>query len=298
MEKQKYICIDIGGTAIKYGLADEQGIFIEKSSMPTEAKLYGGSGIVEKVKTIISGYITNYQVAGVAISTAGMVAPKEGYIIYVLPDAIPDYTGVQLKKIVETEFNLNCAVENDVNCAALGEMWLGAGKGKSSLFCMTIGTSIGGCAVINNKVVHGVSNSAGEIAYMRISSGLMHEVVSTTRLVKDVAKAKYMSEQELNGYIIFDWAKKGDSDARKAIYNLMQNLADGITNIVSVLNPEIVILGGGIMAQKDYLRPLIDEALQQRLVPNVYDKTIVDFAQLENDAGMLGALYNLLHQTY
>lgn len=111
MEKQKYICIDIGGTAIKYGLADEQGNFIEKSSMPTEAKLYGGPGIVEKIKTIISGYITNYQVAGVAISTAGMVDPKEGCIFYALPDAIPDYTGVQLKKIVETEFNLNCAVE-------------------------------------------------------------------------------------------------------------------------------------------------------------------------------------------
>lgn len=62
MEKQKYICIDIGGTAIKYGLADELGNFIEKSSMPTEAKLYGGPGIVEKVKTIISGYI-NYELS-------------------------------------------------------------------------------------------------------------------------------------------------------------------------------------------------------------------------------------------
>lgn len=296
MDEQKYICIDIGGTAIKYGLADERGIFVEKSTMPTEAKLYGGPGIVKKVKTIINGYITNYQVAGVAISTAGMVDPKEGCIFYALPDAIPDYTGVQLKKIVETEFNLNCAVENDVNCLALGEMWLGAGKGKSSLFCMTIGTSVGGCAVVDNKIVHGVSNSAGEVAYMRIPNGIMHEVVSTTRLVKDIAKAKYMPEQELNGHIIFDWAKKGDSDAKTAIYNLMQNLADGITNITSVLNPEIVVLGGGIMAQKEYLRPLIDEALKQRLVPDVYAKTVVDFAQLQNDAGMLGALYNLLHQ--
>ena len=296
MDKQRYICIDIGGTAIKYGIADEAGCFAEKKSMPTEAKKYGGPGIITKVKEIINSYITKYQIAGVAISTAGMVDPKKGSIFYALSDAIPDYTGTAWKDIVETKFNLQCAVENDVNCAALGEMWLGAGKGKSSLFCMTIGTSVGGCAVVDNKVIHGVSNSAGEIAYMRIPKGLMHEVVSTTRLVKDVAQAKYMSEQDLNGRIIFDWAKKGDSDARTAIYNLMQNLADGITNITSVLNPEIVILGGGIMAQKEYLRPLIDEALKQRLVPDVYAKTVVDFAQLQNDAGMLGALYNLLHQ--
>lgn len=297
MEKQKYICIDIGGTAIKYGLADEQGNFIEKSSMPTEAKLYGGPGIVEKIKTIISGYITNYQVAGVAISTAGMVDPKEGCIFYALPDAIPDYTGVQLKKIVETEFNLNCAVENDVNCAALGEMWLGAGKGCSSLFCITVGTSAGGCAVYNHQVIHGVCNSAGEIAYMRIPKGTMHEVVSTTRLVKDVAKAKQLDEKELNGKIIFDWAKNGDEDAKFAINTLMENLADGITNITAVLNPEMIILGGGIMAQSEYLRPLINNALKQRLVEDVYTHTKVDFAKLENDAGMLGALCNLLHQT-
>lgn len=296
MERQRYICIDIGGTAIKYGVADVNGHFEEKQSMPTEAKKYGGPGIVKKVKTIIKQYITNYQILGVAISTAGMVDPKLGKVVYALEDSIPEYTGTFWSKIIKDEFGLPCAVENDVNCAALGEMWLGAGKGKSSLFCITVGTSAGGCAVVDKRVIHGVSNSAGEIAYMRLPNGLMHEVVSTTRLVRDVAKAKYMPEQELNGYMIFDWAKKGDADAKQAIEDLMQNLADGITNITAVLNPEIVILGGGIMAQKEYLRPILDRALKAKLVETVYENTLVDFAMLENDAGMLGALYNLLYQ--
>lgn len=295
MEKQKYICIDIGGTAIKYGIADEKGVFIDKQSMPTEAKLYGGPGIVNKVRLIINKYINDYKILGVAISTAGMVDAKKGEIIYSLEDSIPNYKGTKLKEIVETEFNLRCAVENDVNCAALGEMWLGAGKGKSSIFCITVGTSAGGCAVINKQVIHGVSNSAGEIAYMRLPQGMMHELVSTTRLVKDVAEMKNLSVNDLNGKIIFDWAKKGDSEVKIAIDKLIENLSDGINNIVSVINPEMIILGGGIMAQKEYLRPLIDKALQQKLVENVYEKTVVDFAMLGNNAGMLGALYNLLH---
>ena len=111
------------------------------------------------------------------------------------------------------------------------------------------------------------------------------------------AKAKQLDEKELNGKIIFDWAKNGDEDAKFAINTLMENLADGITNITAVLNPEMIILGGGIMAQSEYLRPLINNALKQRLVEDVYTHTKVDFAELENDAGMLGALYNLLHQT-
>ena len=115
--------------------------------------------------------------------------------------------------------------------------------------------------------------------------------------IKQALKAKQLDEKELNGKIIFDWAKNGDEDAKFAINTLMENLADGITNITAVLNPEMIILGGGIMAQSKYLRPLIDNALKQRLVEDVYTHTKVDFAKLENDAGMLGALYNLLHQT-
>ena len=117
------------------------------------------------------------------------------------------------------------------------------------------------------------------------------------RKEKVLEEAKQLDEKELNGKIIFDWAKNGDEDAKFAINTLMENLADGITNITAVLNPEMIILGGGIMAQSKYLRPLINNALKQRLVEDVYTHTKVDFAKLENDAGMLGALYNLLHQT-
>lgn len=287
-----YVCIDIGGTAIKYGLASEEGNFVAKASMPTQANL-GGMGIVEKIKQIIKDYSTEKIISGVAISTAGVIDYTDGSIKFAL--AIPNYTGTKLKAIVEQTFKVKCAVENDVNCIGLGEMWLGAGKGKSSLFCMALGTSIGGCAVLNKKVIHGASNSAGEIAYMLIPGGNMHELVSTSRLVKDVAKAKKLSLEKVNGKKIFTWARQGDEDCKLAINNLMQHLTDGIVNIVSVLNPEMIILGGGIMAQTEYLQPIIDDLLKTKLEPSVYEQTNIAFAKLQNDAGMLGALYNLLY---
>ena len=296
LRKKYYVCVDIGGTAIKYGLADENGVFADKGSVPTQAKQYGGPGIVEKVKQIIRHYLKDRQIAGVGISTAGIIDAKAGLVVYVMPESIPDYSNMPFKSIIENEFGIKCTVENDVNCAALGEMWLGAGRGKSSLFAVTVGTSIGGCVLYGGKVVHGATNSAGEIAYMRIPGGSMQELVTTTRLIKDVARAKSLSEAELNGEMIFDWAKRGDTVCRKAISYLVRHLADGIVNIVAVLNPEMIILGGGIMAQQEYLRPLIDRELQEKLAPNVYAGTQVEFAKLKNDAGMIGALYNFLSQ--
>ena len=296
MDKKYYVCIDIGGTAIKYGLADSEGNFVDKNSMATEAKVYGGAGIVEKVKNIIRNYIKEREIGGVGISTPGIINAAAGIVVYVMPSSIPDYSNTPLKSIVEKEFGIKCAVENDVNCAALGEMWLGAGRGKSSLFVVTVGTSIGGCAVYGGKVIHGAGNSAGEIAYMQIPGGSMHELATTTRLVKDTAKAKSVNEADLNGEIVFNWAKQGDKAARKAIDDLVEHLADGIVNITAVLNPEVVILGGGIMAQEEYLKPLIDKAVKCKLASNVYNSMKIEFAKLQNDAGMIGTLYNLLSQ--
>lgn len=297
MNKNLYVCFDIGGTAIKYGLIDEQGNFQDKHTIATQAK-QGATGIVQKVKAIIHEYVQQTSIKGIAISTAGIVDYKRGEIIYAYPQNFPQYSGTKWKQLLETEFKLPCAVENDVNCASLGELWLGAGKDKTSLFAITVGTGIGGCAVVNGQVIHGASNSAGEIANMRLGSGTLEQMASTTKLIADVAKAKQINPNELanlNGKQIFAWAKTGDEIARAAIADLIANLADGITNIVAVLNPQMIILGGGIMAQETYLKPLIDEALKIRLLPSIYEHTQISFAKLGNDAGMLGALYNLLH---
>lgn len=293
---KKFICIDIGGTSIKYGILRETGIIIEKGNMDTDALKEGGQGIFEKIKYIISKYLKNYEVEGICISTAGMVDPKDGKILFALEHLIPGYTGMEIKKEVEKEFNIRCEVENDVNCAGLGEMWLGAGKGASSSVCLTIGTGIGGCIIINNELIHGFSNSAGEIGYMKINGEDFQNVASTTSLVKRVARLKNIAEENINGKIIFDMAKNKDQDCLKEIDYMIKSLAIGIANLSYIINPEVIILGGGIMAQEQFLKPKIEEALRKELIKTIYENTRIEFAKRQNDAGMIGALYNFLNK--
>ncbi|WP_170075461.1 ROK family protein [Paraclostridium dentum] len=293
---KKFICIDIGGTSIKYGILRETGIIIEKGNMDTNALKEGGQGIFEKIKYIISKYLKSYEVEAVCISTAGMVDPKDGKILFALEHLIPGYTGMEIKKEVEKEFNIRCEVENDVNCAGLGEMWLGAGKGASSSVCLTIGTGIGGCIIINNELIHGFSNSAGEIGYMKINGEDFQNVASTTSLVKRVARLKNIAEESINGKMIFDMAKNKDQDCLKEIDYMIKSLAIGIANLSYIINPEVIILGGGIMAQEQFLKPKIEEALRKELIKTIYENTRIEFAKRQNDAGMIGALYNFLNK--
>ena len=291
-----YICLDIGGTTIKYGIADIQGKFALRDTIPTEAKKYGGSGIQRKVFTIIDRAKEIYDIHGIAISTAGTVDSRTGCITYALEDSIPNYTGMNWKITIQNNFSLPISVENDVNCAALGELWQGAGRDCTSLFVITLGTSIGGCLIVNGQLVHGISKSAGEIAYMRVPGGRLHEHCSTTHLIASICHAKGLPVNGLDGREVFDLFARGDSITQKKITTLVETLADAMTNIICVVNPERIILGGGIMAQETFLRPIIEGALRKRLPPLIYDATTIAFATTQNDAGMLGALYHFLQE--
>lgn len=290
---KKYICIDIGGTSIKYGLADANGAFADKGERPTEALESGGAGIVKKVKEIAASYLS-HKPAGVAVSTAGMVDPVKGEIVHAAEHLIPGYTGVCLKREIEDATGLPCAAENDVNCAGLGELWLGAGRGARSLFCLTVGTGIGGCVILDGRVLRGVCDAAGEIGYMHVPGGTFQDLAAASAMVKRVAELKKLAAGSVTGKQAFDWAKRGDAEAARAIDEMTRALARGIANVCYVVNPEVVILGGGVMAQEAFLRPRLERALKESMIERVFRHTRLEFAKLKNDAGMLGALYHFL----
>ena len=295
-----YICIDIGGTSIKYGvLSDEGEIFIDGtvSTKVTEKENFILSDVKKLVRNILDEY-RNYEIKGICVSTAGVVNPEKGEIAYAGP-TIPKYTGTKIKEELEKEFSISCEVENDVNCAGLGEYWKGAGKGSKSMVCLTIGTGVGGSVILDGKLLNGIGYTAGEIGYMDVNGSYIQNIASSKYLVEKVQKEKEEKEgitDAITGVDIFELAKKGDEICIAGINEIISNLAVGVRNIIYLLNPEVIVIGGGITAQKEYLEEKIRNEVNDGMISDMFRKTRIELAQQGNQAGLLGALYNFLNK--
>ena len=322
MEK-RYFALDIGGTKTKYALLGEKGEILSTYEKDTEAQR-GGSFILENVKGEIRRVLEELKgeltegaldgkkaeapveqksevsveqkveakveslLAGICISTAGMVDEIKGEIIHAGPQ-IPEYKGCKWKEEIERTFSIPCEVENDVKCAGLGEYSFGSGKGTSSMLCLTIGTGIGGSFILNGEVYHGTSHSAMEIGYMQIPGGMFQRMASTSALVKRVASRKGEAEELWNGKRIFEEVAKEDKICLEELDRLCDALSIGLSNLCYAFNPQCIVLGGGIMEQKEILLPKIWGHLQEHLVPIVAENTRLLAASLGNRAGLLGA---------
>ncbi len=288
---KQYICIDIGGTAIKYGVVQSGEIpeIIRTDSCKTPEN---GTKILQKVFDIIEALKRNCgQTEAVCISSAGIVNSEEGCILEANDDLIPGYTGTKIADRVKEKFGTPCFVENDVNCAAMAEYYAGAAKGYHSMLMLTIGTGIGGAFIAGGKLLKGHTYSACEVGYMNMEEGTFEEIAATSALVARTAKRLHKTADAISGKWIFEQAQDGNEVCIEEIDRMCDIFAKGISNICYVLNPEIVLLGGGISAQTDWLKPRIEMGMEKYLIPVIRKKTKLDFAKFKNQAGMIGAYY-------
>ena len=288
-----HICIDIGGTAIKYGVIDDTLHFSYEDQRPTQAML-GGQHVVENVIGIVHTLLGKTDAASVCISTTGIIDPVTGIVLEANPALMPSYTGIHISKAVTAETGLPCYVENDVNCAALAEYHHGAARGAASSLTLTVGTGIGGAFILNGNLLSGHSFSACEVGYMHIENGFSYEeLAATSVLVKRVAQQYPQHQSEINGIWIFDRAiQQHDVICISELQRMCHYLSLGIANLCYTLNPEVVVIGGGIAHQRDYLMPLITKELSAALITPVFSTTRLAFAGNLNNAGMLGAYIN------
>ena len=284
------LAIDIGGTMIKYGLVSSDGKILSTDKIKTEASK-GLNNILNKIDNIFKRYKENNPV-GIAVSGTGQINGMIGKVIGGNP-IIPNWIGTNLVKILEEKYNLPIVLENDVNCVALGEKWIGAGKDLSNFICLTIGTGIGGGIILNNQLFRGENFVAGEFGHILIKKGEFEQFASTTALIRLV---KERTGKTLNGKEIFDLEKKEIVEYQEVISEWIENLTDGLSSIVYCFNPANMILGGGVTGQGEPLINRIKNSLFKKIGPQFKEKLNIIQAKLGNNAGMIGASYLLLEK--
>ena len=284
------LAIDIGGTMIKYGLVSSDGKILSTDKIKTEASK-GLNNILNKIDNIFKRYKENNPV-GIAVSGTGQINGIIGKVIGGNP-IIPNWIGTNLVKILEEKYNLPIVLENDVNCVALGEKWIGAGKDLSNFICLTIGTGIGGGIILNNQLFRGENFVAGEFGHILIKKGEFEQFASTTALIRLV---KERTGKTLNGKEIFDLEKKEILEYQEVISEWIENLTDGLSSIIYCFNPANIILGGGVIEQGEPLINRIKNSLFKKIGPQFKEKLNITQAKLGNNAGMIGAAYLLLEK--
>ena len=292
-------CFDIGGTSIKYGIVNTEGVIIKKGNFATPTKNCKKT-VPEKLIEYSNELKKVYEIESIGISTAGYVDNVNGVVTFNLN--LPGYSGCEIAKIIKKGTSIKTHVENDANAAALGEMWLGAGRTNKSFACITIGTGIGGAIILNRKLYVGSHGYAGEMGDIRISSigkGLgiqaaLDNCASTRALLENYRK---ITGNKLNGIELMKLVKNQDPDAVKAYNDFLGNLATGIINVVNVLDTEAVIVGGGISEQGEFFFSKLKKMFKDNILP-VYKSVNIVKAELENDAGLLGACYIATNNDY
>lgn len=286
----KRMVLDIGGTAMKSAIYENETL-TDIRETPTEAGR-GGPHVMETAKSIVSSYKEKYNFEKIGISTAGQVNPVEGCIIYANQN-IPGYTGMKIREIFEREFSVPVMVENDVNAAALGEAAFGSGKGLKNFVCLTYGTGVGGAMILNGRLYSGSSFSAGEFGAVITHpeerdpsrdyySGCYEKYASATALVH---MARSFDPSIKNGREVF--SRINETEIKNIIDGWIMEIIYGLVNITHMLNPDGIILGGGVMEQP-YVLERVQERLHENIMPS-FRHVKVCRASLGNRAGMLGA---------
>lgn len=286
--ERKIAALDIGGTSIK------SGVWVNKSvqeirEQDTNAK-NGGCYVMERAKEILHSY-SGFDAIG--ISTAGQVDSVKGQIRYA-NENIPGYTGMQVKEILEKEFSVPVAVENDVNAAAIGEAKFGAGKDQKDFLCITYGTGVGGAIVMDGRVYTGSAFSAGEFGGIIVHpearkqgepfSGCYEKYASTTALVR---MAQEYDKTLDSGRKIF--SRIDESEIQALVGGWIDEIVYGLVSVIHIFNPSCIVMGGGVMAQPYIIRQ-VKEKIQAQIMDSFRNVELRQ-AELGNQAGLLGAAF-------
>lgn len=309
---QYYIGVDLGGTNTKIGILDSVGNVINKVFIKTDSEnmkktleaIWEASKILLKETNIEIEYIK-----GIGVGIPGPVVNKSVVTFF---SNFKWGENINLKREFEELTNIETIIENDVNIIAQGEAIFGAAKNRSSSITVAIGTGIGGGIFINGKLISGNSGVGGEIGHIKLEKdgklcgcgqkGCFEAYASAKSLIKEARERlennkDNMLYNEINGNLdileakhIFDCAKKGDKFSLELVDYESDYLAMGVGSLLNIINPEIVVINGGISLAGDILLDSIKEKLKFYTMPPALENFEIVLGKLGNDAGIKGAV--------
>lgn len=298
MRKQLKVGIDLGGTRIKIGLVDELARISGRREIDTPSnarRIDIIHSIVNNTQDIIlESKLKKRNISGVGIGVPGPVDFKKGVVRY-FPN-IKGWEGVPLRAILEKRLGLKVALDNDVNAMTLGEYRFGAGKGATNLVCLTLGTGVGGGLIISNEIYRGSTMCAGEIGHIPINEDgprcncggiACLERYIGNRYILDRSRKIFGKEMTLERLNVI--AKKGNKKAIEIWEDVGKKLAVALTSVVNLLNPDIIVVGGGVSkAGRLILGPLRKELKKRPMRDQAAHVKVVQ-AKLGDNAGIIGA---------
>ncbi len=311
LAKKYRIGVDVGGTNVKVALVDKTGSIAYSDTVPTRAEMgyeYTISNIIKAIQDLMKESKTAKDVIeGIGFGFPGQIDCDNG-IVRLAPN-IPGWVNIPIADIVSKEFDIPVKVDNDVRCAALAELNYGAGKGTRNMICITVGTGIGSGLIFNGKLIRGASNAAGEIGHIKLQmnngpvcgcgdTGCLEAFASGPAIVamaeeyiKGGKSTKYreLANPDITPYIVAEAAKQGDIVAKKIFEIIGTYIGTGLASVVNLLNPEKVVIGGGVADAGDLLFNPIKEALKKRTMPIQGAAVEIVHAELGNTAGVIGA---------
>ncbi|WP_318508416.1 ROK family glucokinase [Bacillus sp. T3] len=322
MGEKWIIGVDLGGTTTKLAFVTTFGEIVDKWEIPTDVS-NEGIKIISNIASAINHKLAEIgkskdDILGIGMGAPGPVNLETG-IIYGAVN-LGWKTEYPLKQILERETQLPAVIDNDANCAALGEMWKGAGNGARDVVCITLGTGVGGGVITNGDIVQGINGAAGEIGHISSipeggaacncgKTGCLETIASATGIVR-ITKDKLLNEQLSEGELVklykktgmvtakdvFDAARQGDAIAQQVIDEVSYYLGLALANVANTLNPEKIVLGGGVSKARDILLNPVKEYFQKYSFPRVAQSTRLVLATLGNDAGVIGASWHVLNK--
>ena len=307
-----YAGIDLGGTNTKIGLVDEDGNIIFTTIVKTDS-MEGFEKTIQRLSKILLQQVKSFglnfdDVQSVGVGVPGPVLNSRVVKFWA---NFPWKNGVDLALEFEKNLGKPVKADNDVNVITLGEMWKGSAQGYKNVLGLAIGTGIGGGIIVDGKLVSGENGAGGEVGHIKVErdgklcgcgqKGCWEAYASATGLIREaqsrlaVNKTNGLYEQvigrDLEAKDIFDVAKEGDAFALDLVDYEADYIALGIGNLLNVLDPEIVVVGGGVSLAGDILFNKVKERLKRYAFPSTTENLKIVAASLGNDAGILGAAY-------